>query len=78
MERLKLNGSMRGNMEKIAAFRAQFVLDYPTLPNFCPKCDYKHEKKLWIRSGYNAVCYSCGYKLKPSDYWLSEFNFDDR
>ena len=77
MKQLKLNGSMAGNKAKIAAFRAQFVFNYPTLPDFCPDCEYTHEKKLWMRSGHHAVCYRCGYKLKPSDYWGSEFNYDN-
>ena len=78
MKQLKLNGSMRGNLERIAAFRAQFPpMYYPTLPNFCPDCDYTHPTKLWMRSGYKAVCYRCGYKLKPSDYWISEFEYDN-
>ena len=77
MDRLILNGSMRANSEKIVAFRAQFKTKFPTLPNFCPACDYAHPMKLWFRRGYESVCYRCGYKLKPSDYWLSEFDFDE-
>ena len=76
MDRLILNGSMRANAEKIAVFRAQFKTTFPTLPDFCPDCDYSHPNKLWFRRAYLTVCYRCGYKLKPADYWLSEFDFE--
>lgn len=77
MSRYVLNGSLRSNADLSSTLGAEIYSVCPTLPNFCPDCDYTHEKKLWFRRGAVMLCHRCGYQLKKNDYWLMEFEFEE-
>ncbi len=76
MNRYVLKGSLRSNADLCAAIHEEIYTVCPTLPTFCPECDFSHHKKLWFRRGAYMYCNKCGYQLKKSDYWLSELSDD--
>lgn len=71
-----LKGSLRDQADTCRVIHEEIHTPCLTLPNFCPNCDYTHERKLWFRRGAYMFCNKCGYRLQKSDYWLSELSDD--